>query len=45
MMEKFKENEQLEMHKNVALLLNYVYKGEDNLDDQCKTQIEMKNWL
>ena len=44
MMEKYKENEQLEMHKNVALLLNYVYKGEDNLEEQCKMKSSIEEF-
>jgi len=32
---KFKEKEAIQLHRNLVLLLNIVYDGEDNLDAQC----------
>ena len=34
--EKEKTKQLDEMHRNVVLLLNISYKGDDNLENQCK---------
>ena len=35
--EKEKVRELDEVHRNVVLLLNIVYKGDDDLEKQCKS--------
>jgi len=36
MNERLKEKELLELHRNVIILLNDYYTGEDDLEKQCK---------
>jgi len=35
MLEKFKQKEQANYHKKIIELLNVMYKGEDQLEEQC----------